>query len=216
MRTEGDEETRDKQSAKATIDRLAPVAPTSVFSDRAPEGSPRGRRRLERRRGRASRAGSARTAGRTLFQSPGAPWRPAHTQTITGEHISWSGSATQACFAPHRPLSRRVPEHLDDAVELVNVVLTGEERHCAQKLGEDRTDAPHVDCRIVRAAAEEKLRRAVPPGRHLVRVRLRRPDIHCRESKVAELEHAASVHKEVPRLDILVHHSSIIHQATGV
>ena len=96
-------------------------------------------------------------------------------------------------------------DEVDDELELVDVVLAGEQRLAAQQLREDAAHGPHVDGEGVLVAGEQQLGRAVPP----------RDDVlgheallgaGAREAKVADLEVAARVEQQVGRLEVAVQH----------
>ena len=54
--------------------------------------------------------------------------------------------------------------NLDDAEELVDVVLAGEEDAVVEHLGEDDAYCPHVDPRAVALGTVKQLWRPVPPA----------------------------------------------------
>ena len=64
--------------------------------------------------------------------------------------------------------------HLEYFENLIYFGVANEESFSLCHLGEDATNAPYVDGRGVLLAAEQDLRRPVPQGNHLVRIRFDR------------------------------------------
>ena len=98
---------------------------------------------------------------------------------------------------------------LRDQVELMDIVLAGEERPPAEQFGEDATDAPHVDGLRVLLPRQHDLRRAVPARRNVLGHEARVVLLgvrDAREAKVADLEVAVAVEEQVRRLQVAVQH----------
>ena len=77
--------------------------------------------------------------------------------------------------------------HLEDAVELVDLRLAGEERLLHEELGEDAADRPHVDGRTVLLGTKQQLRCTVPQRHDDRRVVAQRRAILTRQAKVTDL-----------------------------
>ena len=93
--------------------------------------------------------------------------------------------------------------HVDDQLQLVDVVFAREQRLSAQKLGKNAAHRPHVDCGRVLLAGEEQLGGAVPPGDHVLgHEPLFGPG--SSQPEVADLEVAAGVEEEVGGLEVAV------------
>mmetsp|Transcript_24456 Transcript_24456/g.60401 ORF Transcript_24456/g.60401 Transcript_24456/m.60401 type:complete len:206 (-) Transcript_24456:599-1216(-) len=111
---------------------------------------------------------------------------------------------------PRRPALRQPlqilllgrPQDVDDLLDLVQVVAAREQRTPTQQLAEDAPNRPHVHRPPVVARVQHHLRRAIPPGHHVVgqrricagAVRLGQPP---GQSEVANLEIAVFVDEDV-------------------
>jgi len=90
-------------------------------------------------------------------------------------------------------------EHGDDALDLVEVVLAGEERGAAEQLGEDAAHGPDVHGLGVLGGVQNDLRRAVPARDHVpfiwkvLGLQLVLLLVAAREAQVADLQVAALV-----------------------
>ena len=87
----------------------------------------------------------------------------------------------------------------------MHVVPAGEEQLAVDELQENAADEQDVDDGGVVSGVEQQLRRAVPPGDHVLRhhVALRR---RPRQPEVADLEVAVGVQQQVARLQVAVDH----------
>mmetsp|Transcript_28317 Transcript_28317/g.83162 ORF Transcript_28317/g.83162 Transcript_28317/m.83162 type:complete len:375 (-) Transcript_28317:10-1134(-) len=96
-----------------------------------------------------------------------------------------------------------------DEVELVDVVLTWEERLPPEELCKDAPHRPHVDGLRVLLPRQHDFRCPVPPRGHVLR---HEPRVvlfgvcHAREAEVTHLEVAVAVEEEVGRLQVPVEH----------
>ena len=99
----------------------------------------------------------------------------------------------------------RGAQHLDYETHLMNVVLPREEGLPAQNLGQDAPHRPDINRARVILAAEQQLRRPVPPRDHVLGHEpplRRRP----RQPKVAYFQVAVRVQEQVAGLQIAVQH----------
>ena len=99
----------------------------------------------------------------------------------------------------------RGAQHLDYETHLMNVVLPREEGLPAQNLGQDAPHRPDINRARVILAAEQQLRRPVPPRDHVLGHEpplRRRP----RQAKVAYFQVAVRVQEQVAGLQIAVQH----------
>ena len=83
-----------------------------------------------------------------------------------------------------------------DQIQLVHVIFPRKERLSPEQLGEDTTDAPHIDSARVLGAREQQLGRAIPPRHDVLRHELGRLRVHergARQSKVTNLQIAVRV-----------------------
>lgn len=100
-------------------------------------------------------------------------------------------------------IGRRSQELCDDG-ELVDVVLSGEERLALEHLGKDTARTPDIHLNVVLLPCEHDLGGAVVPCRHVAR-HLRVLD--ARETKVADLQVAVLVDQDVTWLQVSVNNA---------
>mmetsp|Transcript_36645 Transcript_36645/g.90485 ORF Transcript_36645/g.90485 Transcript_36645/m.90485 type:complete len:280 (+) Transcript_36645:895-1734(+) len=88
-------------------------------------------------------------------------------------------------------------QQLEDVQQLLQLAVAGEQRLLAGQLGEDAPHGPHIDGAGVLRAAQQQLRRAVPPRRHVVRPEHRGGAVpverRASQPEVANLELAVGV-----------------------
>ena len=106
----------------------------------------------------------------------------------------------------HVLLARRA-EDLNDALQLVNVVLAGEDGLPPEELGKDASAAPEVHRHRVVVFREHNLGCAVPARDDVLGEVLRRAVVDAAgEAKVAHLEVAVRVEEQVGGLQVAVQH----------
>lgn len=98
----------------------------------------------------------------------------------------------------------------EDADDLVLVGGAGEQRPPRVHLGHDAARRPDVDAGVVRPAAQQHVGRAVPQRHHLVGEGVDGDAEGARQPKVAELERALPVDKQVLRFQISVEDSILV------
>jgi hypothetical protein len=96
---------------------------------------------------------------------------------------------------------RRSTQKLCDDGELVDVILSGEQRLALEHFGEDASRTPDVHLYIVLLPSEHDLRCAVVAGRNVTRhLRV----LYTSQSEIADLEITILVHQDVAGLQITV------------
>ena len=103
---------------------------------------------------------------------------------------------------------RRRAQELGDDGELVDVVLSGEQRLALEHLSEDAAGAPDVDLDVVLLPGEHDLGGTVVAGRHVAG---HLGVLDAGEAEVADLEVAVLVDEDVAGLEVAVHDAGRVH-----
>ena len=98
---------------------------------------------------------------------------------------------------PGPRLLRGSAKHLEDLVDLLELVLPGQDRPLQEQLGEDAADGPHVHRRAVVLRAQQQLRRAVPERDHPVGQLAARVVKWPRQAEIRQLQLPLVVDQEV-------------------
>ena len=117
-------------------------------------------------------------------------------------------------FHPQKPLilneplvqaGTQRPESFLDEKKLVELIFPGEQRVAVDQLAHDAANSPHVDLFAI-LASDEELRRAVPPGGHVVGEVLLGLVLFAlaSEAEIADLEFQVGADEEVLGLDVPV------------
>mmetsp|Transcript_8403 Transcript_8403/g.20962 ORF Transcript_8403/g.20962 Transcript_8403/m.20962 type:complete len:271 (-) Transcript_8403:490-1302(-) len=101
---------------------------------------------------------------------------------------------------------------LEDLVQLVRLVLAGEDGLAHQQLGKDGAHAPHVHLGPVLLRAQQQLGRAVPQRDDAVgEPRVLPLLVRARQPKVSQLHDALVVDQDVGSLEVAVQHALAVH-----
>ena len=96
-------------------------------------------------------------------------------------------------------------EHLQDEVELLDVVTSWEERFATEELAKDAANGPDVDGGAVHLLADEKLGGTVPAGDDVLGLEAKFA-IFAGEAEVADFEVAVGIEEEVGGLEVAMEH----------
>ena len=108
----------------------------------------------------------------------------------------------------------RCPDGLVDLVDLVELVLAGEQRAQTEHFVHDAADAPNVHLVGVISVREQALRRAIPPGRNVLGQRHVLVEAAA-AAEIGELDGFA-VEQNVLRLDVAVEDAEAVHVVNGL
>ena len=100
----------------------------------------------------------------------------------------------------------RRADDADDQLQLMDVILPGEQRLPPQELREDAPHGPHVNRTRVLVARQQKLRSSVPPRHHILRHELPLVTPRPRQPEIADLQVTARVQQQVAGFQIAVQH----------
>ncbi len=106
------------------------------------------------------------------------------------------------------------PQGLLDAVQLVDVVVPGEEGLSVDEFAQDAADCPDVDCGPV-PLSDQQLGGAVPAGGHILGQLVVAGGEGPGEPEVAELELVGRGEEDVLGLDVAVQHAVQVHEVQG-
>mmetsp|Transcript_5011 Transcript_5011/g.8544 ORF Transcript_5011/g.8544 Transcript_5011/m.8544 type:complete len:261 (-) Transcript_5011:25-807(-) len=98
----------------------------------------------------------------------------------------------------------------EDFVELVLLVLAGEQGSLRHDLGEDAADGPYVDRGVVVFRAHEDVGGPVPEGHDLVGEVLHGDAESSSQAEVSQLEHSLPVDEQVLGLEVSVQHLVLV------
>lgn len=102
----------------------------------------------------------------------------------------------------------RSAQELCDNGELIDVILAGEEGLPLQHFGEDAASTPYVDLDIVFLPGQHDLGGSIVSRRH---VACHLGVLDPSQAKIADLEIAVLVHKDVAGLEVSVHDAGGVH-----
>lgn len=105
---------------------------------------------------------------------------------------------------------RRSAHQAENALELVLIGSTGEERATCVHLGHDATCGPDINAGVVRAATEQDVRRTVPQRDDLVGKGVDGNSKSAGKAKISELQLALVVDEKVLRLEIAVQDAVLV------
>ena len=98
---------------------------------------------------------------------------------------------------PRPRLLRGRAKHLEDFVDLLKLVLPGQDRLLQEQLGEDAADGPHVHRWAVELRAQQQLRWAIPQRDHPVGQLAARVVKRPRQAEICQLQLPLVVDQEV-------------------
>ena len=100
-------------------------------------------------------------------------------------------------------------------MDLVEVVLAGEDGSASDELREDAAHGPHVDLLVVVLLAEDDLRRAIPPGHDVFGEGVGEFSVAISElfyapgqSKIANFQVTVRIDKQIAGLNVPMHNIS--------
>mmetsp|Transcript_9431 Transcript_9431/g.22236 ORF Transcript_9431/g.22236 Transcript_9431/m.22236 type:complete len:483 (+) Transcript_9431:329-1777(+) len=111
---------------------------------------------------------------------------------------------------PRPRLLRGRAKHLEDFVDLLKLVLPGQDRLLQEQLGEDAADGPHVHRWAVELRAQQQLRWAIPQRDHPVGQLAARVVKRPRQAEICQLQLPLVVDQEVGAFDVAMQHAVLV------